>query len=140
MVAEIMKTKMPVELIISEPVSDNEMQVGNGEAPPEVWSDGGNISVRTPQPNAVVKSPLVVEGMQRTFEQNVVIRLRDGKDNELVRTAVTGTAPEIGIHGPYRAELVFDKPSTRTGTLEVFQISAKDGSEIDKVTMPVRFE
>ena len=137
--AHILQFRKPVELIISTPGPETG---GAGEivTVPEVWSDSGNISVRIPQPNAIVSSPLAVEGMERTFEQNVVLRLKDGKGNEFIKTAVIGTAPDAGIHGPYHAELTFEKPATRTGTLEVFQGSPKDGSEIDKVTVPVRFE
>lgn len=128
----------PVELIVSAP----RQEIPEADQTPvsEIWSDSGNISVRAPQPNALVSSPLIVFGMERTFEQNVVIRLRDGKGNELIKTSTTGTAPDLGIHGPYRAELIFEKPKTRAGTLEVFQASPKDGSEIDKVTVSVRFE
>lgn len=129
--------RQPVELIISTPSPPETVAATSGE---EVWSESGNISVRTPRPSTVVVSPLVVEGLERTFEQNVVIRLKDGKDNELAKVATTGTAPDVGLHGPYRAELTFAQSKTRSGTLEVFQNSSKDGSEIDKVTVPVRFE
>ena len=135
---QMLTVRKPIGLIVSAP--RQEVPEENGEsAPPEVWSESGNISVQTPQPNALVKSPLIVSGMERTFEQNVVLRLRDGKGVELIKTFTTGTAPDLGIHGPYRAELKFETPKTKTGTLEVFQGSAKDGSEIDKVIIPVRF-
>ncbi|OGL66081.1 hypothetical protein A3B21_00740 [Candidatus Uhrbacteria bacterium RIFCSPLOWO2_01_FULL_47_24] len=139
-VANILSVRKPVELIISAPVAPDNTVGDTEQTAVNIWSESGNISVRAPQPNDLITSPLVVEGMERTFEQNVVIRLRDGKGNELVKIAVTGTAPDLGIHGPYRAELIFEKPKTSTGTLEVFQGSAKDGSEIDKVTISLRFE
>lgn len=138
-VSELLQAKKPVELIISAPRQDFPAESLGGQAT-EVWSEGGNLSVRFPPPQAVVKSPLLVEGMERTFEQNVVVRIKDSKANELAKTTVTGTAPDAGIHGPYRAELVFEKPATRSGVLEVFQIAPQDGSEIDKITVPVRFE
>lgn len=132
--------RKPVEFVISMPRQEVTSENPGGQTQPEVWSDSGNISVRIPQPNTIVTSPLIVEGMERTFEQNVVLRLRDGKGNEIVKISTTGTAPDLGIHGSYRAELQFEKPKTKTGTLEVFQGSLEDGSEIDKVTIPVRFE
>src|SRR3989338_2463032 len=135
-----LSAREPIELIVSAPRQDIPANNPDEQSAPEVWSESGNISVRIPQPNALVKSPLVVEGMERTFEQNVVLRLRDGNGNELVKTFTTGTAPDLGIHGAYRAELIFEKPKTKSGTLEVFQGSPKDGSEIDKVTIPLRFE
>lgn len=138
---QFFNARKPIELIISAPRQDFPAENQDGQASPdEVWSESGNISVRIPQPNTLIKSPLIVEGMERTFEQNVVLRLRDGNGNELVKTFTTGTAPDLGIHGAYRAELIFEKPKTKSGTLEVFQGSPKDGSEIDKVTIPLRFE
>ena len=132
--------RKPVELIISTPVQELPQGSVVETGLPEIWSESHNISVRSPQPNELVRSPFKVEGLERTFEQNVVLRLRDGKGNELVKIFTTGAAPDAGIHGPYRTELAFEKPATKTGTLEVFQASAKDGSEIDKVTVPVKFE
>jgi len=141
-IATLLNARRPVEVVFSGPPA-SPMQTPEtvvDTETPAIWSESKNISVRTPVPNARVRSPLSVEGLERTFEQNVVVRLKDGKDNELAKIAVTGTAPEPGIHGPYRAELTFEKPATKTGTLEVFQGSPKDGSEIDKVTIPLRFE
>lgn len=137
-----LSAQKPIELIVSAPRQEVSQESAGVNSAPEVWSESGNISVRSPQPNGLVASPLIVEGMERTFEQNVVLRLRDGNGIELVKLSTTGTAPDAGIHGLYRAELIFEqsKTKTKTGTLEVFQSSAKDGSEIDKVTVPVRFE
>ncbi len=136
-----LSARKPIELIVSAPFQEVPQESEYDKSSSEIWSDSGNISVRSPQPNGLVASPLIVEGMERTFEQNVVLRLRDGNGNELVKLSTTGTAPDVGIHGLYRAELIFEqsKTKTKTGTLEVFQSSAKDGSEIDKVTIQVRF-
>lgn len=137
-VATSIQVRKPVELIISAPPSP-EVVENNAEVE-EVWSESKNISVRVPHSGQKVESPLIVEGLERTFEQNVVVRLKDAGDRELAKVATTGTAPDLGIHGLYRAELIFEKPKTLEGALEVFQNSPKDGSEIDKVTIPLRFE
>ena len=40
----------------------------------------------------------------------------------------------------FQGQLPFDSaPPTAQGTLEVFEVSAKDGSELDKVTVPITF-
>lgn len=141
MIATVVSVKKPIELVVSmPPAQDFSAEYLSGQDMPEVWSDSKNVSVRVPVSNALVKSPLVVEGLERTFEQNVVIRLKDGEGLELVKIAVTGSAPDVGIYGPYHGELKFETPATKTGTLEVFQGSPKDGSEIDKVIIPIRFE
>lgn len=132
-----LNVRAPIELTISTPPLPETFEDGASD---EIWSASNNISVRAPRPNALVASPLVVEGLERTFEQNVVVRLKDAGGRELAKVAVTGTAPDLGIHGPYRAELIFDTPRTSSGVLEVFQNSPQDGSEIDKVVVPVRFE
>lgn len=136
-VATALSVRKPIQLEISTPPLPETIEE-RGED--EIWSESKNISVRTPKLNEKVESPLIVEGLERTFEQNVIVRLKDAGDRELAKVAVTGTAPDLGIYGSYRAELIFEKPRTRAGTLEVFQNSAKDGNEIDKVVVPVRFE
>ena len=135
--ATSVQVRQPVELVISAPPPP---EIVENEIVEEIWAESKNISVRIPRPSQLVQSPLTVEGLERTFEQNVVVRLKDAGGRELAKAATTGTAPDLGIYGPYRAELVFDTPRTREGTLEVFQNSPEDGSEIDKVTVPVRFE
>jgi len=150
----IVNVRKPVELVISTPSPPAIEEMGD-IASEDLWSESSNISVRTPKPNATVTSPLLIEGLERTFarpnlsaddgnvggfEQNVMVRLRDGKGRELASVATTGDAPELGIYGTYRAELTFEKPTTNAGTLEVFQHSPQDGSEIDMVKVPVRFK
>src|SRR5690606_17298332 len=41
--------------------------------------------------------------------------------------------------GPFEISLTYPKPTQQSGMIEVFQYSARDGSEIDKVTIPVTF-
>lgn len=98
-----------------------------------------NITVITPRSGDTVSSPLVVRGQARTFEQNVNFRLRQSDGKVLVEDFTTAQAEDLGIFGPYSKTLTFSSPTTQTGTLEVFQVSPKDGSEIDKVTVNVRF-
>lgn len=107
---------------------------------PELWSVSGEISVRIPAPQAFIKTPLIVEGLARTFENNVQLRLSDSSGKELTHTFTEAHAPDLGLHGPYRVELRFDLPTTTTGVLEVFELSAENGQEINKVTVPVRFK
>ena len=140
-VATILNARKPVELVISTSRPNLTVENDNlGGTEQESWSESKNISVRAPQVNAMVTSPLIVEGLQRNFDQKVVVRLKDAKIIELAKVEVVGTAQDFGIYSLYRAELTFEKPKTKTGMLEVFQNSLKDKSEIDKITVPVRFE
>lgn len=98
-----------------------------------------NIEVLTPRTGDSIKSGFRVEGNARTFESNVRIRLSDAEGNILVDTNTLANAPDVGQFGPFEKSLTFET-NAKTGTLEVFQNSAKDGSEIDKVSIPVVFE
>ncbi len=97
-----------------------------------------NIEVLSPRGGDSVKSGLAIKGNARTFESSVAIRLSDSEGNVLVETFTLANAPDAGQFGLFEKALEFQTDDS-TGTLEVFQYSAKDGSEIDKVTIPLLF-
>jgi len=98
-----------------------------------------NIEVLSPRGGDSVKSGFAIKGNARVFENVVSIRLLDSEGNILVQTSTTADAPEIGQFGPFEKMLNF-QTNNAAGTLEVYQVSAKDGSEIDKVTIPLIFK
>ena len=98
-----------------------------------------NIEVLSPRSGDSIKSGFFVKGNARTFESNVVIRLSDSEGVVLTETFTLANAPDAGQFGPFEKVLDF-QTNSGTGTLEVFQYSAKDGSEIDKVTIPLLLE
>ena len=96
------------------------------------------ISVRQPQPFDLVDDPVEVAGVGTGFEGVFAARVRDGNGAQLVQ--VTINAGGTGIWANYRASLALGAvPATPQGTLEVFESSAKDGSDINKVTVPITF-
>lgn len=97
-----------------------------------------NIEVLSPRVGDSVVSGFAVKGNARVFESNVAIRLSDAQGNVLVQTFTLANAPDAGQFGAFEKVLDFQTYSTE-GILEVYQNSAKDGSEIDKVTMPILF-
>ncbi len=101
-------------------------------------SSSKNIEVISPLTGDNVKSGFVVKGNARTFENTVNIRLIDSSGNLLTETLTTANAPDVGRFGPFEKVIAYQTTDT-SGTLEVFQYSAKDGSEIDKVGIPVVF-
>ena len=101
-------------------------------------SSSENIEVLTPRTGDSIKFGFRVEGNARTFESNVNIRLTDAEGNLLVETSTIAKASDAGQFGPFEKVINF-KTQSENGTLEVFQYSAKDGSEIDKVTIPLIF-
>ena len=110
------------------------------DATQEVPTASENIRVTNPTPNMSVTSPLLVQGEARVFENTVSLRLTDEAGRILAETFTTADAPDIGLFGPFEISLSFSKPAAATGLLEVFEQSAKDGSEINKVSIPVSFE
>lgn len=96
------------------------------------------IAVRQPQPFDLVDDPVEVCGVGTGFEGVFAARVRDGHGAELVQ--VTINAGGTGTWANYHTSLALGVvPSTPQGTLEVFESSAKDGSDINKVIVPITF-
>jgi germination protein M len=106
----------------------------------QVVTQSETIALESPQPNAVVARPLTVSGQARTFEQTVNVRLLQEDGVVLAEEFTTATAAVVGQFGPYQLTLEYRPPTTQSGILEVYEVSAEDGSEINKVRIPVRFQ
>ncbi len=88
--------------------------------------------------NVEPTSPFTVKGSGLAFENTINWKLLDGNGNKLEEGFTTADAPDIGKVGNFeiRSFLLRVSP-TPTGTLEVFEYSAKDGSPIHVVKIPV---
>lgn len=96
------------------------------------------ITVRHPVANDLVDDPVDVCGVATGFEGQIAARVRDDKGTELVEDSVP--AGGSGIWGNFNKQLPLKKkPQTPRGTLEVFEYSAKDGSEINKRVVRIVF-
>jgi hypothetical protein len=102
-------------------------------------------SVETPPPPILVSQPSsgtrfasgdVIAGTANVFEATVSIRLLDADGNELVETFTTATCGS-GCRGDYSKRIRFQVDREQPGTLELFEVSAQDGSETNKVSIPV---
>jgi hypothetical protein len=96
-----------------------------------------NIEVMSPRVGEKVFSPLAVSGNARVFESVVSLRLLDSQGNILAQATAIANAPDMGKFGPFQAKIEYQLTQPQNGTLEVFAVSPKDGSEIDKVTVPI---
>ena len=95
------------------------------------------IVVRQPRPFDIVDDPVGVCGIGSGFEGQFNARVRDHSGTELVQITINVGG---GVMANYHAELPLPGvPSSTRGTLEVFEFSAKDGSEINKVVVPIVF-
>jgi nucleoid-associated protein YgaU len=95
------------------------------------------ISVRQPLPHDIVDDPVGVCGIGSGFEGQFAARVRDANGAELVQINVNGPG---AVLFNFHAELALPGvPPTARGTLEVFEFSARDGSEINKQVVPIIF-
>jgi nucleoid-associated protein YgaU len=95
-------------------------------------------SVRQPQAFDIVDDPIEVCGVATAFEGQMNARIRDANGAELTLTNVQ--VGSNGIWANYHALVPLgDVPSTPLGTLEIFDFSPKDGTEINKVTVSIVF-
>lgn len=98
-----------------------------------------NIKVATPLANAEVSSPLTVTGEARVFENQLNYELLDEDSSILAQGSAYANSPDIGQFGPFEIKIDFTAPKGKTGTLNIFDSSPKDGSRIDEVKIPVKF-
>ena len=101
----------------------------------------GNIRVFSPQVGDEVGLPLVIKGEARTFEATFSYRIKNSKGAVLVEghSMTTGTADPPAFR-PFEVSVNYPDPKTASGSVEVFEVSAKDGSEVSKVIVPVKFK
>jgi hypothetical protein len=73
------------------------------------------------------------------FEANLTVQIKDAEGNIIGVGPMTVQAPDIGVGGPFEGDIEFTPPATpQNGTLEVMEISAKDGSIVVMESVPVR--
>jgi len=96
------------------------------------------ISLRHPRAHDIVDDPVEVAGVGTGFEGTLQARVRDASGNELAQRSFE--AGGTGIWGNFFFRIdVPGIPSRPRGSLEVFEISANDGSEINKQVVRLVF-
>lgn len=105
-----------------------------------VTTSSDNIKVTTPKPGGKVIPGFMVTGEARVFESQFNWRLTT-KSGELLGQGDVMADPAIDNNefGTFEFGVLYPPTDEATGILEVFDYSAKDGSEIDKVSIPVTF-
>jgi germination protein M len=94
------------------------------------------IVVDVPKPGAEVHSPVTISGTADVFEATVSLRIRDARGDEIVRDFTTATCG-TGCRGRYSAKVKFAVDEPQQGTIEVFEQSMEDGSDLFVVRIPV---
>lgn len=103
---------------------------------PVVWTDPAlPIELFSPVGGGLYHSPIEVIGFSQTFEGSVNLRLTDAAGNSLAeRSTIGGSVDGFDFFHTY---LRFTVTEPITGLLEIFEISARDGSEINTVAIPL---
>jgi hypothetical protein len=109
------------------------------QSPKPSPSPEGNIVVYTPSQGDEIGPTLKVTGKARVFENQLSYRLSDSTGLELVEGNTYADAPDVGQYGIFEVSTVYKTPRAGQGVLEVFVYSAKDGSEAEKLSIPISF-
>ena len=96
-----------------------------------------SITVIAPSLHDRIKSPLALSGRADLTGNKLKARIKDVKGLILAESFIqTKDAKKMS---DFSLSLKYKKPSAGTGIVEVFLVSAKDGKEIKKISVPVNF-
>jgi hypothetical protein len=134
-----------VPLVLLLPLSDDRGP-GRGPARPGAVTgpspgdaappSSGAITVTAPAPGTELTSPARITGDADVFETTVSIRILDATNNVIADTFTTATCG-TGCRGGFSEEVSFSVGTAQPGVIQVFEVSAKDGSRINVVRIPV---
>ena len=98
-----------------------------------------NIQVTNPIANQQLTSPFKVEGRARVFENQVNVRVKSKDGRTLITESTIVKSAEAGTWGDFSLEISYDFNLTKDGFVDVYSTSAKDGSDENLVSIPVKF-
>lgn len=99
-------------------------------------NSNANIQLLSPKAGDTLSSQFAIKGQARVFENQLNFRIKNSTGQALIEGTMAAKSPAAGgTFGPFEAT-VSSLPKGKT-TIEVFDHSAKDGSEIDKVSISV---
>ncbi len=94
------------------------------------------IWVTSPEPGQKISKQFNLQGSARIFEATVNYRLKDNAGQVLAQGYVTASAGAPD-RGDFSKTISFSSSSPGSGQLEVFEASMKDGSDLNKVIIPL---
>ncbi|TDB36892.1 MAG: hypothetical protein D9V44_10305 [Actinobacteria bacterium] len=95
------------------------------------------ILVESPTPGQTATGAVRVMGNANVFEATFIAEIRDAAGAVLAKKVVTATSG-TGTRGTFDVTFSFTTPKTQMGSLVVYESSAKDGSPINVVTVPLK--
>lgn len=107
-------------------------------SPPKVITKNNYLETTAPAAYQEIISPVSVSGNSNFFETNTRIRIKDEAGKILADTSANASGWMDKLY-PFSADVFYDAPSSPRGFVEVFENSAKDSSEQNKIAIPVIF-
>lgn len=99
-----------------------------------------NITIDNIKSGDLIKSPVLVKGRGTAFENTLIVELRNSKHETVIKEFTTIKNSKVGEDGEYLITLHFQFRNTEEGYVAVYESSAKDGSELNLVEIPVKFK
>jgi hypothetical protein len=94
------------------------------------------ILVASPRIGQRVSSPVTISGTADVFEAVVSIAILDEHRN-VIASSFTMATCGTGCRGTYTTDVRYDVATRQPGTIRVYEVSAKDGSPLHIVEIPV---
>jgi hypothetical protein len=94
------------------------------------------IAVALPQSGMWVRGPITITGNADVFEATVSVRVLDANGAVIAESFAMATCG-TGCRGDFSTQLNVPIDAEQPGTIQVFESSAKDGSMINTVEIPV---
>ena len=94
------------------------------------------IFLERPSWGGVPNNPARVQGLANTFEATFQVRIRDGNGRTLAEGPVDATCG-TGCWGAFEVFVPYNVKTAGWGSIEVFELSPADGSEVNKTEYPI---
>ncbi|GII24624.1 Gmad2 immunoglobulin-like domain-containing protein [Planosporangium mesophilum] len=94
------------------------------------------IVVTSPDIGERLSGPVTVDGTADVFEATVNVRVLDAA-GRVIATAFTTATCGTGCRGDYRVAVAYRLADDQPGTVEVYEVSPRDGSRVNVVAVPV---
>lgn len=107
--------------------------------PSGVPSGNSNIIITSPLKGETVSAPFIIQGQARVFENQFSWRVRSDSGTVIASGNGMSDASDAGQFGNFSVTVPSLPAGILRGTVEVYDNSPRDGSEIDLVSVPVSF-
>lgn len=108
--------------------------------PDIVITETTNLKLTYPSPYSTIGLPVVLRGQARVFENQFNYRVKNTDGTILAEGTSQTDAKDAGQFGSFEITVTDFKNNPGTeGFVEIFYYSAKDGSEMENINIPIVF-